>query len=1254
MRLTPFLPAVAVVAALAPIGAAANEARVLEADDQRITIELATDDYAIESVVRGGESYFRVEADGYGRTAEPGLPGLPLHGVLLGVPFGARVSLDVVSVETENLGPVRVEPAPLESFTREGDFATPVQDHLPDTDFYRGRGSYPPQAATLGFDSTLRHQRVVQVVFHPFQYAASTGELRLHKKIVVTLRMESGVQATGMMPVSSREPEWDAVLAGTVLNHEQARKWLARKAPRRSHLRHALRQDDECYRIEIGETGVYRLDYEDLSSEGLPATLDVDTLAIFQRSFDDQEADPFVETPVPIVVYDADEDGVLDGSDYVLFHGVSYFDQYVVEGYEDRYDTGNVYWFGWGEGLAARMDTRTAWLGATGLTPPASFRDTLRYEEDIYFDNSPSSGFIDYYQWTSYAENDDEHELPFDLYDIDDSEGMILTARYQGMTSGSHRIDFAVRNGLSQVNDIGYFQFTGESFTMSEDIYTSSSIPASYFTDGENTLLTEGSLGRAGSNANLDWFQWSYRRKYEANDGRLRFTNARLTGVQQFEVGGFEGEDIRAFDVTDPWAPVEIELQDENIEYSAGGYSLVLQEDVDDYTRYEAGEASTFLSPRSVERREPANLYADEADMIVVSYDGFAQTTESLVSRRESEGYVVAHALLSDVYDEFGGGLPGPQALRNYFMYAFEEWDRQPQFVLLVGDASEDTRGVLSTSSPDYMPTYLFMGGDDKILASDQWYVRSDQPDYLPQLFIGRLPASGNAQLSNFISKIGTYENYSAADDWRENVLFVADDLWSYVTLTAPYSRKSYESEFTDASAELAGVVAASPAGLDTTNFFLRRYTDPYHGSNTSGDILYAIETADWVRNEGAREDFLELMNDGASIVNFEGHGNRTQFTHEQLLLATGTAVSDIPLIQNDGKPFIFMGFSCELSRFHDSREGSTVDCVTEQLMQLDSGRGAVATFACSGVAFLGPNAVLHRKVYEAFFTDPSPAGEGPYFWPRWSAGGLFAKAMVKYLTAQGSPSLPQTYVLFGDPLMHIDMGAPTIRVTVDGEPHVSGDFLEASEEDVTFVADIIDEVEISPSDIVLEETDTGVVDPEDYTLEAIGDTLGSLSRWHRLTYVAPVRDWSYDIKLKATDANGASTTFTLHVAEGQRILVRDVANHPNPFDAETTIIYLLNQGGADVRIRIFTVGGRLIRVIDDAPGDLNYNSVVWDGRDQDGDEVASGVYLYVIDVEGADGSKAQARFGPMLDSNVGRMVRVGGAEAQEEGSRRR
>ncbi len=75
--------------------------------------------------------------------------------------------------------------------------------------------------------------------------------------------------------------------------------------------------------------------------------------------------------------------------------------------------------------------------------------------------------------------------------------------------------------------------------------------------------------------------------------------------------------------------------------------------------------------------------------------------------------------------------------------------------------------------------------------------------------------------------------------------------------------------------------------------------------------------------------------------------------------------------------------------------------------------------------------------------------------------------------------------------------------------------------------------------------------------------------------------------------------------------------NYPNPFNPETWIPYQLREP-ADVAIRIYNAQGRLMRTINlgrrEAGLYLNRNSAVyWDGRNDAGEKVASGIYFYQI-----------------------------------------
>ncbi|MBU1700669.1 MAG: VCBS repeat-containing protein [Candidatus Eisenbacteria bacterium] len=68
--------------------------------------------------------------------------------------------------------------------------------------------------------------------------------------------------------------------------------------------------------------------------------------------------------------------------------------------------------------------------------------------------------------------------------------------------------------------------------------------------------------------------------------------------------------------------------------------------------------------------------------------------------------------------------------------------------------------------------------------------------------------------------------------------------------------------------------------------------------------------------------------------------------------------------------------------------------------------------------------------------------------------------------------------------------------------------------------------------------------------------------------------------------------------------------NVPNPFSPSTTIRFDLPQAGM-VRLQLYNVAGRLVRVLRDGMIEGGSHIVVWDGRDLNGNRVASGAYFY-------------------------------------------
>jgi hypothetical protein len=99
------------------------------------------------------------------------------------------------------------------------------------------------------------------------------------------------------------------------------------------------------------------------------------------------------------------------------------------------------------------------------------------------------------------------------------------------------------------------------------------------------------------------------------------------------------------------------------------------------------------------------------------------------------------------------------------------------------------------------------------------------------------------------------------------------------------------------------------------------------------------------------------------------------------------------------------------------------------------------------------------------------------------------------------------------------------------------------------------------------------------------------------------------------------SASFRMESAEA--LILADVVNYPNPFRSSTRFTFQTNRDGAEVKIKIYTITGRLIQELYGISNEGYNESITWDGRDRDGDKIANGVYLYKIIIDdGKDNAK--------------------------------
>ena len=72
--------------------------------------------------------------------------------------------------------------------------------------------------------------------------------------------------------------------------------------------------------------------------------------------------------------------------------------------------------------------------------------------------------------------------------------------------------------------------------------------------------------------------------------------------------------------------------------------------------------------------------------------------------------------------------------------------------------------------------------------------------------------------------------------------------------------------------------------------------------------------------------------------------------------------------------------------------------------------------------------------------------------------------------------------------------------------------------------------------------------------------------------------------------------------------------NYPNPFNSATIIQYQLPVDSW-VMVKIYDINGRLVRTFDESQMAAGTNSLWWDGMNEEGQLVSSGVYFYILRV---------------------------------------
>lgn len=281
---------------------------------------------------------------------------------------------------------------------------------------------------------------------------------------------------------------------------------------------------------------------------------------------------------------------------------------------------------------------------------------------------------------------------------------------------------------------------------------------------------------------------------------------------------------------------------------------------------------------------------------LIIAPDEFLDAAVSLGQFR-SDGSAVMKipttvVSVNDIYRNYTGGTLSPSAIRNYIAYARSVCP-DLKWVLLAGSGHYDYRGTNSKLGKINIPPY-----ERESSVTEDFYAALDSGEFVRygnydlDVAVGRLPVSTTVEFANYIEKAKQYEKLGSFDhsEWRSTLLLAADDARNGIVID--------HSLHTTYQEGIAGVIDS----LSDTQ-----------GARWHARKIYLIDY-DWDaagQKKDAVEDFLNILNQGALLTTYFGHGSMTDWASEGLLKA-----SYLSKLNNKGRYTILGSFSCTVARF--------------------------------------------------------------------------------------------------------------------------------------------------------------------------------------------------------------------------------------------------------------------------------------------------------------------------------------------------
>lgn len=207
----------------------------------------------------------------------------------------------------------------------------------------------------------------------------------------------------------------------------------------------------------------------------------------------------------------------------------------------------------------------------------------------------------------------------------------------------------------------------------------------------------------------------------------------------------------------------------------------------------------------------------------------------------------------------------------------------------------------------------------------------------------------------------------------------------------------------------------------------------------------------------------------------------------------------------------------------------------------------------------------------------------------------------------------------------------PTIKLFINDSTFVFGGL---TDENPLLIAEIFDENGINTVGSGIGHDISAIIDYDQSNPIILNDFYESdidTYQSGKLRYLmSDLEPGTHTLTLKVWDVynNSSEKTIEFTVVEKEEMAIDHVLNYPNPFTTNTQFMFEHNQACSFLRVKVevFTVSGKLVKNIKRTIKTEGFRAepITWNGRDDFGDKIARGVYIYKLTVETPSGEKAE------------------------------